>query len=208
MGYEPNYIHLNEIYIQEIVLDAEYDSEEVTIYGYHENADTNTEISYGCNTGMLSDLIIAAKEDGELIADLVASKLDEGIPEEDPEEPIIVYVMGILGKPLKISNVVITIYRPMEQDESGMWKEVDDKNFYFIDNIETQEKFEQSKTSEKKDVMKQLYDYLITLDIQYKLYTQLLALDIKEKEARKRTGLKDEVLYRIAVLNHQLMNKS
>lgn len=58
-----------------------------------------------------------------------------------------------------------------------------------------------------ENLQDQLADYFIMLDNSYKYFLQLMSLDISEKNARKKSGLKNEFLFRIATINHLIIKK-
>ncbi len=200
--YEPTYQFIDEIIIKEIIFEADPDSSDVTIFGYCYNpiSDAFLRVDYWCEFSVLTDLLIAAKESGEPIIELITNEMNK----DEPDYPILIDVENLYQKPLYIDNIVLKIYRPMEEDENGVWKEDEDETFYIIDSLEAKEKFEQQKTTEEH-LRNELAEYFILLDNQFKYYLQLLKLGIKEKEARRKAGLKDEILFRIATLNHQII---
>ena len=93
----------------------------------------------------------------------------------------------------------------MEEDEQGNLIEISDESIYIIDNVESNESFENKKPSNEY-LNDQLSNYFILLDNAYKYFLKLLSLDITEKDARKKSGLKNELLFRMAKINHLLIN--
>jgi len=202
--YKPDYHYIDEIYIKEIVFVNDINSNDVTIFGYYDNPfeDELQRVDYWCDFSTLTDILLAANEEGELVIKAITDLLNS----DTSDEPNRIDVENLFGKPFKIKNFILTIYKPMEQDENGEWKLEDpDEEFYIIDSVEPKEIFE-SKRNSKDKVNEQLSDYFILLNNAYKYYLQLLDLDLSEKSARKKAGLKDELLFRIAVLNHQIIN--
>ena len=201
--YDPKYCYIDEIYLKEIIFEKSASSTDVTIFGYYDNPyeEDLVRVDYWCQFSTLTDLLIAANENGEPIITAITEKLND----TDPEYPTVIDVENMFGKPLKIEDIVLTIYRPMEQDENGEWKEEEWEAFYILESVEPKEAFEQKKAS-KTNLKSQLDEHLILLDNAYKYYLQLLDLDISKKSARKKAGLKDELLFRMAVINHQIIN--
>lgn len=202
--YKPEYHYIDEIYLKEIVFVNDTNSNDVTIFGYYDNPfeEELQPVDYWCDFSTLTDILLAANEEGEPIINAITDLLNS----HSEEEPNRIDVENLFGKPLKVENIVLTIYKPMEQDENGEWKLEDpNEEFYLIDNVEPKDVFENRRNS-KDDVSEQLSEYFILLNNAYKYYLQLLDLDLSKKTARKKAGLKDELLFRIAVLNHQIIN--
>lgn len=203
-GYEPNYRKIDEIYISEIIFEKDKDVTDVTIFGYYENPfeENLKRVDYCCDFSVLTDLLIYAEEEGEILINIIAEKLDESTN----EIPSIIDVENLLGSPLKIENIILTIYKPFEKDENGIWKETSNNKdeFYFIDKLELKDEIE-NKNNEVVKHQKDLSNYLLLLNNAYKFYLQLRELKIKEKEARSKSGLKDELLFRIAYLNYKII---
>ncbi len=63
------------------------------------------------------------------------------------------------------------------------------------------------KINRIKSDEQQLSDYFFILENAFKYYTQLLKKEFSEKEARKRAGLSDELLFRIASLKNKIKYK-
>jgi hypothetical protein len=204
--YEPNYKQIDEIYIREIIFEKDKNSTDVTIFGYYENPFEVElqEVDYVCDFSILTDLLIFANENGEYIIKAITEKLDD----DDTEIPSRIDVENIFGKPLKIDNIILTIYKPFEQDDLGNWKEVNEgrDEFYIIDRVELKENLEE-KGFEISNCQDDFADHMILLNNAYKYYIQLLEFKISKKEARKRSGLKDELLFRIALLNYQILKQ-
>lgn len=202
--YKPDYHYIDEIYLKEIVFVNDTDSNDVTIFGYYDNPLEKElqPVDYWCNFSTLTDILLAANEEGEPIINAITNLLHSNCE----EEPNRIDVENLFGIPLKVENIVLTIYKPMEQDENGEWKLNDpSEEFYIIDRVEPKEIFE-SKQSSTNEASEQLSEYFILLDNAFKYYLQLVSLNISEKKARKKAGLKNELLFRIALLNHKIIN--
>lgn len=160
--YTPDYHYIDEIYIKEIVFVSDINSNDVTIFGYYDNPfeEELQRVDYWCDFSTLTDILLAANEEGEPVINAIADLLNS----YTSDEPNIIDVENLFGKPLKIENLVLTIYKPMEQDEDGEWKLEDpDEEFYIIDSVEPNEIFE-SKRNSKDIVSEQLSDYFILLN--------------------------------------------
>ena len=203
--YEPKYRYIDEIYLKEIIFEKHQTNSDVTIWGYYTNPfDKHLKhADYCCEFSLLTDLLLFANEDGEPIINAIADKLND----DDMEIPTIIDVENTLGRLLKIENIVLTIYRPMGEDENGEWTEDTSEEFYFIDKVEPKEKFKQAKES-NENLRNALADHFILLENAFKYYLQLLSLDFTEKLARQKTGLEDELLFRIALINHEIIQSN
>ena len=159
--YEPNYRIIDEIYLKEIVFEKSLTSTDVTIFGYYKKPfkEKLQRVDYYCEFGILNDLLIFSKEIGDPIIDVITEKLND----DDPETSLVIDVENLYGKPLKIDNIVLTIYRPFEENENGEWVEVnDDEEFYIIDSVESKEIFKE-KNSKKRNFKNDFEKHLILL---------------------------------------------
>lgn len=201
--YEPKYEHIDEIYLKEIVFEKDKDSNDVTIFGYYENPfeEELKRVDYCCPFSILTDLLLFAGEDGDPIIGAIADKLND----DDCEYPSVIDVENLFGNPLKIEDIILTIYRPMEQDENGEWIEIqDDDLLYIIDSIESKQIFENQKDN-SSELKNKLAEHFIILQNSYKYYLQLLSIGLSEKNSRKKAGLKDELLFRMAIINNEII---
>jgi hypothetical protein len=132
--YDPNIKTIDEIYLKKISVFQDPQIIDVTIHGYYYNSieEMLVYVSYWCEFSILMDILLAAKECGEpIIADLTKS-----LNANKPEFLICLDIEKMFGRPLKIENVLMKIYLPMEQDKNGDWNEAKDKNFFVIDSFE------------------------------------------------------------------------
>ncbi|HAY34799.1 MAG TPA: hypothetical protein PK536_11815 [Ignavibacteria bacterium] len=202
--YEVNYQYLSKLYLSDIVFEKRIDSQDVTIIAYFKNPiEEESEIIYlSCDFSILIKVLIFLREEGDFIINEIAEKFRI----KDNENITIIEIENLLGKPLEINNIVFTIYRPKDENEQGEFVEITDETIYCIDSVESKDLFEDNKIS-FDNLNDQLAEYFIMLDISYKYFLQLLSLDMPEKNARKKSGLKDELLFRIATINHLIINK-
>ena len=221
--YDPKYYYLQEIFISEIIFD---ESESVTIFGYlpDQKNDELVRWDFLCSFSLLTDILLFANEQGDYLIKTISEKLSTKL-----EIPTVIEVESVYGKPLIIDSLIFQVYKPYEK-ENGVWQPVDD-TCVVIDSIESKEKFlfEKSEKYISKlidgeittDLLdealgnlkqnpneEQLSDYLIILDNAFKYYLQLFKKDFTEKESRKRSGLNDELLYRIAFFNNKIINNN
>src|SRR6187402_196568 len=106
--YEPVYHYIDEIYLKEIVFVNDNNSNDVTIFGYYENPFEKElhRVDYWCDFSTLTDILLAANESREPVIKAITDLLNS----EDVEEPNIIDVENIFGTPLKVENIVLTIY--------------------------------------------------------------------------------------------------
>lgn len=205
--YIPNYHKINEIYLKEIVFEKSIDHSEVSIFGYYFNSDKKEliRIDYLCEFSALTDLLIFANEKGEPIIEAITEKLNS----YTEEYPIVIDIENIYGEPLKIENILLTIYLPFEENEKGEWIESTDKTFYIIDSVESWDLLDQALDNMSTETPEsKLSELHILLNNAYLFYEQLLGIGISKKTARKQSGLKDELLFRIAYLNNCITDKN
>lgn len=202
--YQPNYKFIDDIQISEIVFDGE--SSDVTLFGYVAN-DDKTKYSRGdfiCDFAMLTDVLLHLGE----TADPIIERITEILSYDFVESPTVVDLENILGRELTIRDLVLKVYVPKSEDENGEWVENLDDKCYFIDSITSKSDFLEKQKNEKQfaEYQDMLSDHFILLDNALNYYKQLTARGFAEKEARKRSGLSDELLFRIAFLNNKIFN--
>lgn len=225
--YEPEHFFLYEIRVRQIIFD---ESADVTIFGsIPDENDYEKSISWDflCSFALLTDILLFAddKDKGDLLIKIISEKLSAEL-----EIPTVIDVEDIFDKELIFSNLVYEVYPLYEKDENGDMRPTNE-NCYFIEAIEDKDeffkregdnyKFKEHTTKIPTDILEaalnnlentkteeeQLSEYLSVLDNAFKYYLQLLSKNFSEKEARKRAGLGDELLFRIAVLNNKIINK-
>lgn len=117
----------------------------------------------------------------------------------EPEEPAGVDVFNLLGGSLVIKRISLKIYKPKVQDENGGWEEANDP-YYLIDSFK--------KLAQKELLTQQLAwhfaDLQQSLILAFKQYRRLRKLYFSKKEARKKAGLKDELLFQLAKARYKL----
>lgn len=202
--YEPDYQYIDEIYLKKIAFVNDTNSNDVTIFGYYQNPfeDSLQTVDYWCEFSTLTDILLAANEDGDLVITAITDLLNS----KDSENPNLIDIENILGAPLKVEDIILKIYKPMEQDEDGTWK-MEDPNeaFYLIESVRPKDEFESNKKF-IDDATEQLSEYFILLNDVYKHFLHLLELGVPEKAARKKAKLKNDFLFRIATLNYQIID--
>ena len=199
-AYEPFYHYIDEIYVKQVVFEKSPDSDGVSIFGYYDNTleQSLKRIDYFCNFSLLTDLLIAAKEEGEPVIKAITEKLNQ----QAEECPMIIDVENMFGIPLKIEEIILKIYKPMKEDENGEFKEEED-NSYIIDTIESKDSFEKRKCN-PENLESKMVDYFNVLENSYLQYLRLLQLEASKKKARRMAGLKNELLFKMATAHYQI----
>lgn len=191
--YEPNYLEQQDLYIRKIAFVREAASEFVTLFGAYRPAH-HSKLSareFGCDFAILTDLLLLGKKPGDKVIQYIADILgDESI---EPEVPVFLNVARLLGKPLKIKNVRLTLYNPWVQTEDGGWEE-EASDFFLIDHF-TPLSPKERKQLRLEEKQKQL---LQSLGSAYKQYKSLRGADFSKAAARKQAGLTDAKMFRLA----------
>ena len=202
-AYEPIYYYIDEIYVQQVVFEKNPNCDNVSIFGYFDNImEQNLKrVDYFCNFSLLTDLLIAAKEDGELVINAITEKLNE----HNEECLVIIDIENMFGIPLKIEEIILKIYKPMEENENGEMKE-DDDNSFIIDTIESKDIFEK-RNCYSENLSAKMVDYFSVLESSYFQYLQLIKFENFERQARKYAGLKNKFLFKMAELHYQIVNE-
>lgn len=160
MVYEPKFEHICGIFLKEIVFEKDGDCTDVTIFAYYkyfieelEKDDDSLQFSalervdYCCQFPMLVDLLLLAKDNGVQIIRAIEDKLSD---ENDNEYPSEIDVENLFGQSLEIEDIILTVYKPMEENENGEWEETKDDLLYIIDSIESRQEFESKVDNLKK----------------------------------------------------------
>src|SRR5690606_10534735 len=100
--------------------------------------------------------------------------------------------------------ILLVIYKPFEENENGDLVECADESFYFIDKVKYKNKT-QNHIIPKDSLQEMFTEHLALLEISYNYFLQLVSFNISEKNARKKAGLKNELLYRLAIINHKII---
>ena len=180
-AYEPIYHYIDEIYVKQFVFEKSPDSDNVSIFGYYDNSTEQSlkRIDYFCNFSLLTDLLIAAKEEGEPVIKAITEKLNQ----QEDECPVMIDVENMFGIPLKIEEIILKIYKPMKEDENGEFKEEED-NSYIIDTIESKDNFEKRKRN-AENLRGKMVDYFNVLENSYLQYLRLLQLEESKKKGQE-----------------------
>jgi hypothetical protein len=199
-GYDPQYYYIDEIIIGGIVFD---ETENVTILGYYLNTDEDQLIKcdYLCNFSQLIDLLLLGGD----VAEEIIVKLSDKLTSEY-EIPAIIDIEENIGRLIHLRDIILKIYKPHEKNDKGEWQPVNDP-VYYVDSIESKETFEQNPEGKAYLNKQELSKYLSILNMAFNYYQQLLQAKFNDKQARKRAGLKDELLFRIAYFNNQSINE-
>jgi hypothetical protein len=221
-AYNPQYFHLDEIYISEIIFD---ESENISLFCYLFDEGQNKLVRWDLFSDFtfLTDILLFAGNEGEVIIKILSEKLSVHF-----DIPTVINIEELFDKPLYVDSFIFKVYRPHEKDENGIWHPAND-NYLYMDSMEVKEEFltRQPETyiAKIKDgkiiydlleealsnipidpYQKQLTEYLNVLENAFKYYLILLNKEFTEKEARRRAGLSDELLYRIAFYNNKINN--
>lgn len=201
--YKPNYSLINKIYISEIIFERSASSPDVTIFAYLKDPKDGDHkiITFSCTFSILNNILIFTKEKSNNITFAIADKLSI----RGDVEPTVIDVENIMGEPFDIDNIVFTIYQPMQKNQKDEWVEIPDESLFIIDKVESKESFYSGETSED-NLSNQMAEYFIMLDNSYNYYLKLIDHEISEKKARKKSGLKNELLFRLAIINHLIIN--
>ncbi len=213
--YDPTYHYLNTIYISQIVFD---ETEFVTLFGYLVDEKKKEFVGWDflANFSQLNDMLLSTINESDTIIEILAEKLSQKY-----DSPTIIDVVNLFTKPIEINSFVFKVYKPHEEDENGEWKPTKD-SCLFIDELIKKETFEEmnpfitfskvenGKLSENKLIQainnnetkrndNAFKGYITILKQAQKQYVLLIKKGFSEKDARKRTGLEDELLFKMAL---------
>jgi hypothetical protein len=199
-----NYKLHEGIRIEKIIFD---ESNDVTIFAikYDIIEETFNSVTYICKFDILTNLLMLADEEGEIIIFNLATKI-----ENETERPTILDVKQLLGNYLKIEEVCFDVYKPLELNENNIYEESNDE-CYFIDKIHSGENYQKVMAIQRKKEIEFTLKYdlsklLIKLNMSYKEYISFIFSGVSEKDARKICKLKNDLLFEIAKINFRIID--
>ena len=197
--YEPDYKQQNGLTIHEIIFCTHPACNDVTLFGSAPRCGNGTaaDRDFGCEFSMLTDLLLQAGAEGMAVIDAIAGMLCE--PAASPHEPVGLTLTELLGHALHLPHIQLKIYKPKEQAEDDSWVPISDE-YYLIDS------FKELSPAELHHLQSadNFSEVLQLLHGAYVQYRSLRAHAFSKKEARSRTGLKDDLLFRLAKLNYKM----
>ena len=197
----PNYFDVRTIFINEIIFENKLDETDVTIFGSHNNPfdDERENTDYWCEFSLLTELLSFAGSKGETISEMMSDILND----KSEESPVGVDVENVFGEPLRIDNIFLQLYKPKKKDENDEW--IEEEGIYIIHSVKSLEAVESEKKFSNALANLELSEYLRLLSDLFGSYIQLVNIGFKKKEARKRVGLEDKLLFKIAELQYQII---
>lgn len=197
--YKPNYNVIGNVYIAGIFFESGNSETDATIFGYYKSSFDNTliDITYACDFRIIIDLLTFLDDERSI---LILEKINERIQESDQWNPGYVDIEGIFGEALLLENQFFKVYKPQQQSGwTGLWYEIKDE-IYIIESIQ----WLPDISSSTGNYNIELKEYNRILNLSFIFYIHLVKIGISEKNARKRAGLKDELLYRLAYLHYKI----
>lgn len=196
----PEHQYIEHIFIKTIVID---DTENVTLFGYLSGNDITDLIPYDfvCKFNILTDLLLLGEKFGDQIIELVSDTLTKEL-----EIPTIIDLKEIYGRILYVEDIKLQVFAPDEKDENEVWIPCTD-NCYYIESLQSKEHTEHNdiKLVPITDIYKaELKKYAVTLYRAYRYYKQLSVKKKSKKLARKRAGLSDKLLFKMAKLHYKI----
>lgn len=201
---EPNYFYTNNFEISEIIFDEE--SADVTLNGrfYIDSGGEATKCVFSCDFRILGDILMRTGENTTQIIDLITEKLNKDFI----ESPTVIDLNTIFDDDLWVSDVTLKLYKLQDGNENDEWdKRLD--NVYVIDSIvsnEEKKKIKKKTETKLEDAQLLWDDYLQLLDNAMEYYIQLRQRGFEEEDAKQRTGLKDELLFRLGMAYNTIKN--
>lgn len=179
-------IKIDQLVIEEIIFDDSYD---VTIFCEALMDQEKNFITLGLNFDDLNFLLMQSGKDGLKVAEAIGEEIGRM-----DSKPRVIEVEDVIGAPLEIDTCIIEVYSAEEMDdEDGDWYEGDD-NVYIVDNIIPKSKQELEATNNRK----KFQEHLDLLKVAFQYYQKLIDTGISENEARKKAGLAEELLFKLA----------
>lgn len=204
-AYKPNYLTVQDIYAKDIFFEFDVSNTDVTIHGSLKSSFNYgfIDFTYACEFKVLVDILTIMDDEK---SDIILESITKQLENPDPIGPGIVNIEGKFGEPILLEDQRFKIYKPQERNALNNWNEVKD-DIYIIESVEWAPNwFPRTNTSwvNCPDNFKvELDQYMKILNLSFIYYKRLIELGISDKNARRRTGLKDELLYRIAYLKNK-----
>lgn len=194
-AYKPNYLTITNMLVEQIVFDDEIPPTLMGKILLESNDSYNIQIGIGFSD--LNHILITCGDLGLKISDLISQKLSSSYI----ESPTVIELKDIFGIDLIINNCYLEGYCTQHKDKNGNWVE-DEGNLFMVDKIFNKQEFEK-KVEQSKD-KEQLNDCLELIGVAYIYYLRLKRFGLSEHEARKRSGLKNELLFKLSYLINKI----
>jgi hypothetical protein len=201
-AYEPNYQSIKELGITKVIFENKADESYLSIFGYkpEKGHEMLIECDFSCEFSVLTDLLLTDYEFTKKLIDEIITRIQTTASDELIE----IDVVELYDEPILIKDVEIIIYRPFEKNENGEFHEVPkNEEFYLIDSVK------QSWAVLNKELVahhSELDEHLKLLYLSYIYYLRLLNQSFSQTEARKLSGLKSEMLFRLATINYKIFD--
>jgi len=192
--YSPQLFTITDIEVDEIVFDSEVPP---SLFGRIIEKDSVREVTIGLQFSQLNKILLTCGDQGVKISDKITEKLSD----EYIEQPTVIDIEEVVGQPLVIDNCYLEVYMPQHQDETGHWVN-DELDLFMVNQVFTRQDYE--KNVETNELKEQLFDCFQLIDSAYTYYKHMISTGIKEREARSQAGLKDDLLFKIALLLHKI----
>ncbi|WP_114782875.1 hypothetical protein [Botryobacter ruber] len=210
--YTPQYVLLNELYIDTVVID---DTEYLTLWCFTMLDEEYKFIYLGCDFTQFNQILIGAGEKGKEMALHVADILNS-----DYEIPTVIPIKEQFDEYLELLSYDIVVYEPMaledeeeeDEEDEDEEEEPDDEDELFINQpdsgskkylIYQLDKLYPSKVFEPEQMLHEEFVELLeddSLELAQLYYDYLNAIEngYPEQEARQLAGLEKELFFRVA----------
>jgi len=194
--YTPELFTISNIIIEEIVFDSEVPpSIFAKIPG--EKKGKKKDVTIGLQFSELNQILLSCGEKGARISDVITQKLNTEII----EEPAVIDIAEVLGESMLADNCFLEVFHTKHLDDEGEWED-DEDNLLMVNKVFTRKEFEQEVID--KNLKNQLYECFQLIESAYTYYLRLINTGTSEKEALKKAGLQDKLLFKMAILLNKI----
>ncbi|RAJ05283.1 hypothetical protein LX64_02440 [Chitinophaga skermanii] len=192
-GYTPHYRTITKLQVEDIVFD---DRTSPSLFGKVKTGTRLTRITIALEFSQLNQILMSC---GEIGAEISAS-IKKRLAGKAGEKPMVIDLKTEFGQILKLEECYLEIYKPQHK-EGNKWVEEKDA-FYFVEKILSKKEFE--KRSKEEEVKVKIQECLELVGGSYVYYQRLRRLGITDEEAKLRSGLQDELLFKLSYYLNKL----
>lgn len=193
--YTPELFTISNVIIEEIVFDSEVPPSLFAKIPAEKGK--KKDVTIGLQFSELNQILLSCGEKGAKISDVITQKLNTEII----TEPAVIDITKVLGESLFADNCFLEVYHTKHLDEEGEWED-DEDNLLMVNKVFTRKEFEQEVID--KDLKNQLYECFQLIESAYTYYQRLINTGSTEKEALKKAGLQDKLLFKMAILLNKI----
>jgi len=196
-GPDKDFMVLTGVIIEDIIFD---ESTVVNLSGLYPVNELNYTVTLLMDFQEFNNLMTMNGEFGKKITKAIARKL-----KQEKTSIIEIDLIKKFGKELVLDNIYLEAVVP-RLEEPGEGGIQNPGNILYVNKVYSKNDYK--RFQERGEYLEELNDYLELLHGAYVYYLRLKMKGVKEGEARRRAGLNDEILYKVALCVFKLNDES